>query len=75
MNTEQIIRQQFIKDNIEVALDKDNLLKEAKWQVTFHEREVIRSYERLELAKAALKQLEDKLGYETQLQQINVILL
>ena len=68
MNTEQIIRQQFIKDNIEVALDKDKLLKEAKWQVTFHEREVIRSYERLELAKAALKQLEDKLGYETQLQ-------
>ena len=67
MNTEQIIRQQFIKDNIEVALDKDNLLKEAKWQVTFHEREVIRSYERVELAKAALKQLEDNLGYETQL--------
>tara|TARA_R100000781_G_scaffold10857_1_gene10135 strand:+ start:1158 stop:1358 length:201 start_codon:yes stop_codon:yes gene_type:complete len=66
MNTELLVRQQFIKDNIDVNLDKDTLLKEAQWQVTFYEKEVIRSYEKLELAKLALKQLES--GYEAQLQ-------
>ena len=64
MVTEQINRLQFIKDNIEVQLDNDKLIKEAKWKVNYYEGEVIRIYQELELAKLALKQLD----YEPQLQ-------
>tara|TARA_R100001244_G_scaffold118774_1_gene88487 strand:+ start:1330 stop:1509 length:180 start_codon:yes stop_codon:yes gene_type:complete len=59
MEIEQINRLQFIKDNVEVKLDKDKLIKEAKWKVRFYEGEVIRIYQELELAKLALKQLID----------------
>ena len=68
MNTKQKDRRQFIKDNIEVQLNNDKLIKEAKWKVRFNEGEVIRCYQELELAKLALKQLENGLDYEPQLQ-------
>ena len=54
-NPEQ--RQEFIKDNINVQLDKQKLLKDAEWNVEFYEREIIRAFERLELAKLTLIQL------------------
>ena len=55
-NPEQ--RQEFIKDNINVQLDKQKLLKDAEWNVEFYEREIIRDFERLELAKLTLIQLK-----------------
>jgi len=55
-NTEK--RQKFIKDNIAVQLDNHKLLKDAEWNVQFYEKEVIKSFERLELAKLALIQLK-----------------
>ena len=55
-NPEQ--RQKFIKDNINVQLDKQKLLKDAEWNVEFYEREIIRDFERLELAKLTLIQLK-----------------
>ena len=62
MNTELINnpekRQKFIKDNITVQLDNHKLLKDAEWNVDFYEKEVIKSFERLELAKLALIQLK-----------------
>ena len=70
MNTEQINRHQFIKDNVEVQLDNNKLIKEAKWKVRYNEGEVIRCYQELELAKLALKQLENGLDYEPQLQYV-----
>jgi len=51
-------RQKFIKDNIAVQLDNQKLLKDAEWNVEFYEKEVIRAFERLELAKLALIQLK-----------------
>tara|TARA_R110002020_G_scaffold190290_1_gene389772 strand:+ start:1881 stop:2084 length:204 start_codon:yes stop_codon:yes gene_type:complete len=51
-------RQKFIKDNINVQLDNQKLLKEAQWNVQFYEKEVIKSFERLELAKLSLIQLK-----------------
>jgi hypothetical protein len=66
MDTKQIDRQEFIKDNIQVNLDKQKLLEEAEWKVRFHEKEVINAYQNLELSKMALRQLQ--LGYEAQLQ-------
>lgn len=51
-------RQKFIKDNITVQLDKEKLLKDAEWNVEFYEREIIRDFERLELAKLTLIQLK-----------------
>ena len=64
-------RQQFIKDNIEVTIDKQKLIEEAEWKVAFHEKEVIRSYESLQLAKLALKQLKYRYNYGSQLQSTN----
>ena len=62
MNTELLDnpkkRQKFIKDNIAVQLDNQKFLKEAEWNVSFYEKEVIRAFERLELAKLALIQLK-----------------
>tara|TARA_R100000656_G_scaffold74760_1_gene55488 strand:- start:514 stop:717 length:204 start_codon:yes stop_codon:yes gene_type:complete len=62
MNTELLDnpkkRQKFIKDNIAVQLDNQKLLKEAEWNVQFYEKEVIQTFERLELAKLALIQLK-----------------
>ena len=62
MNTELLEnpekRQKFIKDNINVQLDNHKLLKDAEWNVDFYEKEVIRAFERLELAKLALIQLK-----------------
>jgi|TARA_R110002167_G_scaffold306544_1_gene511211 hypothetical protein len=55
-NPEQ--RQKFIKDNINVQLNKEKLLKDAEWNVEFYEREIIRDFERLELAKLTLIQLK-----------------
>ena len=55
-NPEQ--RQKFIKDNINVKLNKEKLLKDAEWNVEFYEREIIRDFERLELAKLTLIQLK-----------------
>ena len=57
-------RQKFIKDNINVQLNKEKLLKDAEWNVEFYEREIIRDFERLELAKLTLIQL--KLSNEKQ---------
>tara|TARA_R110002167_G_scaffold33215_1_gene106797 strand:+ start:1793 stop:1996 length:204 start_codon:yes stop_codon:yes gene_type:complete len=51
-------RQKFIKDNITVQLDNQKLLKDAEWNVEFYEREIIRDFERLELAKLTLIQLK-----------------
>jgi len=51
-------RQKFIKDNIAVQLDNHKLLEDAEWNVEFYEKEVIRAFERLELAKLALIQLK-----------------
>ena len=51
-------RQKFIKDNITVQLDNHKLLKDAEWNVQFYEKEVIKAFERLELAKLALIQLK-----------------
>tara|TARA_R100001244_G_C5153086_1_gene129972 strand:+ start:622 stop:825 length:204 start_codon:yes stop_codon:yes gene_type:complete len=51
-------RQKFIKDNITVQLDNQKFLKEAEWNVQFYEKELIRAFERLELAKLALIQLK-----------------
>lgn len=64
-------RQRFIKDNIEVTIDKQKLIEEAEWKVGFHEKEVIRSFEQLELAKLALKQLKYRYEYSSQLQSTN----
>tara|TARA_R100000656_G_scaffold109660_1_gene81676 strand:+ start:258 stop:461 length:204 start_codon:yes stop_codon:yes gene_type:complete len=55
-NTEK--RQNFIKDNITVQLDYHKLIKEAEWNVEFYEKELIRTFEKLELAKLALIQLK-----------------
>tara|TARA_R110002051_G_C8518453_1_gene467537 strand:+ start:473 stop:676 length:204 start_codon:yes stop_codon:yes gene_type:complete len=51
-------RQKFIKDNIDVQLDNQKFLKEAEWNVQFYEKELIRAFERLELAKLSLIQLK-----------------
>lgn len=67
MNTEQYQRQQFIKDNIDVNLDHNKLIEEAKWKVEFYEKEVVKAYQNLELSKLAVKQLKNRLDYETQL--------
>ncbi len=67
MNTEQIQRQQFIKDNIDVNLDHNKLIEEAEWKVEFYEKEVVKAYQNLELSKLALNQLKNRLDYETQL--------
>ena len=67
MNTEQIQRQQFIKDNIDVNLDQNKLIEEAEWKVDFYERQVIKAYQELQLSKLAVKQLKNRLDYETQL--------
>lgn len=55
-NTEK--RQKFIKDNIAVQLDNHKLFEEAEWNVSFYEKEVIKAFERLELAKLSLIQLK-----------------
>ena len=55
-NTEK--RQKFIKDNIAVKLDNQKLFEEAEWNVQFYEKEVIKAFERLELAKLSLIQLK-----------------
>lgn len=68
-NQEQ--RQRFIKDNIEVTIDKQKLIEEAEWKVGFYEKEVIKSFEQLELAKLALKQLKYRYNYGSQLQSTN----
>nr|BAR35561.1 hypothetical protein [uncultured Mediterranean phage uvMED] len=67
MNTEQYQRQQFIKDNIDVNLDYNKLIEEAEWKVEFYEKEVVKAYQNLELSKLAVKQLKNRLDYETQL--------
>jgi|TARA_R110002020_G_scaffold121663_5_gene276459 hypothetical protein len=67
MNTEQYQRQQFIKDNIDVNLDHNKLIEEAEWKVEFYEKEVVKAYQNLELSKLAVKQLKNRLDYETQL--------
>jgi hypothetical protein len=64
-------RQRFIKDNIEVTIDKQKLIEEAEWKVGFYEKEVIKSFEQLELAKLALKQLKYRYEYSSQLQSTN----
>lgn len=64
-------RQRFIKDNIEVTIDKQKLIEEAEWKVGFYEKEVIKSFEQLELAKLALKQLKYRYNYGSQLQPTN----
>ncbi len=64
-------RQRFIKDNIEVTIDKQKLIEEAEWKVGFYEKEVIKSFEQLELAKLALKQLKYRYNYGSQLQSTN----
>ena len=51
-------RQKFIKDNITVQLNNQKLLKEAEWNVSYYEKELIKSFERLELAKLSLIQLK-----------------
>ena len=67
MNTEQYQWQQFIKDNIDVNLDHNKLIEEAEWKVEFYEKEVVKAYQNLELSKLAVKQLKNRLDYETQL--------
>lgn len=67
MNTEQYQRQQFIKDKIDVNLDHNKLIEEAEWKVEFYEKEVVKAYQNLELSKLAVKQLKNRLDYETQL--------
>ena len=61
MNTELLEnpekRQRFIKDNIDVELNNQKFLTEAEWNVDFYEKELIKAFERLELAKLALIQL------------------
>ncbi len=64
MKTEQKDRQEFIKDNIQVTTDDQKLLDDAKWQVEYYEKELIQTYQRLELAKVTLKSLEGSVLYK-----------
>ena len=62
---EKLNRQKYIKDNIDVKLDMNQLIEEAKWQVEFYEKEVIRSANALHQRRLALQALyEQKLNRE-----------
>lgn len=57
---EQINRQKYIKDNIDVNLDIEKLIEEATWQVDFYERELVKVASTLHSRRVALKGLIDQ---------------